>query len=187
MHFSDLRGGTRPPRRHGRSGQSVVEFAIVVPVMLLILLAIADMGRVYTSAVAVEAAGREAADFGSFDASFWSPANAATTVALMRERACTAAAGSHLEGYETSDPVNNTTCSNPTFTCTLELGAATGTCESGFAGTADCSDPLTEPPCVVHVQMDYDFQLLMAVPPLPQSIEIVRHSRFSVSDLQPPP
>jgi hypothetical protein len=186
MHFSDLRGGTRPPR-HGRSGKSVVEFAIVVPVMLLILLAIADMGRLYTSAVAVEAAGREAADFGSFDASYWSPANAVTTVGLMRERACTAAAGSHLEGYETTDPVNNTTCSNPTMTCTLELGGASASCDSGQVGGTDCSDPLTDPPCIVHVQMDYDFRMLMAVPPLPQSIQIVRHSRFSVSDLQPPP
>ncbi|MEA2548884.1 MAG: TadE-like protein, partial [Chloroflexota bacterium] len=66
------------------SGQAVVEFAIVLPVMLLILLGIADFGRLFASAVAVEAAGREAADYGAFDASRWIPVNVVTTVAEMQ-------------------------------------------------------------------------------------------------------
>ena len=159
--------------------------------MLLIMLAIADMGRVYTSAVAVEAAGREAADFGSFDASYWddSLGNVDTTIAEMRRRACVSAKGSHLEGYAQSDPADDTSCTNPTFTCELERNGASSVCgsSSGFTNGVDCSDPATDPPCIVHVQMDYDFRLLMAVPPLPQSIQIVRHSRFSISNLQPPP
>jgi len=65
----------RPLQRRRHSGQSVVEFALVVPVLLLILLAIADFGRMYTSAVAVESAGREAADFGAFDATYWNTTN----------------------------------------------------------------------------------------------------------------
>ena len=108
---------------HSRQrGQSVTEFALVVPLLLLVLIAIADFGRFYASAVAVESAAREAADFGAFDSSNWTSINTATTATLMQQRACVAAAGSHLEGYATTDPVNNTTCTNPTFACALKSG-----------------------------------------------------------------
>jgi hypothetical protein len=156
--------------------------------MLLVLLAIADFGRLYTSAVAVEAAGREAADFGSFNSSNWTSVNAPTTVGMMEQRACVAAAGSHLEGYATTDPANDT-CTNPTFHCSLELGADSSDCATsgGIVGTTDCSLPATEPPCTVHVWMEYEFRTLLAVPPAPASFQIVRHSRFRISDLTPPP
>src|SRR6476620_10308625 len=118
---------TRP--RHSASGQSVVEFAIVVPVIMLLLVGIADFGRLYTSAVAVESASREAADFGAFQASNWSAANVSTTVAMMEQRACVAAAGSHLEGYRTTDP-SNATCTNPSFACALEHGGSSVDCSA---------------------------------------------------------
>jgi Flp pilus assembly protein TadG len=177
----------RPRRRRRQSGQSVTEFALVVPVMLLLLLAIADFGRLYTSAVAVESAGREAADFGAFQASNWAGANAATTVGMMEQRACVAAAGSHLEGYRSTDP-DNDTCTNPTFHCSLELGADSSDCATsgGFVGATDCSLSATEPPCTVHVWMEYQFDTFLSVPPMPESIQIVRHSRFRISDLTPP-
>lgn len=182
----------RPLHRRRSSGQSITEFAIVVPVMILILLAVADFGRLYTSTVAVESAGREAADFGAFDTSHWDDSlggggNVATTVGLMQERACVAAAGSHLEGYESSDP-NNTTCTNPTFACTLEVGGASTDCATsvGFVGATNCSDPLTEPPCTVHVQMVYQFRTLLGIPPLPDTITVTRDSRFRISHLTAP-
>ena len=59
------------PTGKRQAGQSVTEFALIVPILLLLLIAISDFGRFYASAVAVEAAGREAADFGAFDASNW--------------------------------------------------------------------------------------------------------------------
>lgn len=183
----------RPLRRRGQSGQSVVEFALVVPVMLFLLLAIADFGRLYASAVAVEAAGREAADFGSFDATYWqttqTPANYVTTINEMERRACVAAAGSHLEGYETTDPVNNATCTNPTFSCTLERNGATIDCSNpgGFTNGIDCSNPATDPPCTVHVQMQYVFRTFLSLPPIPASLQIVRDSRFWISNLHPAP
>jgi Flp pilus assembly protein TadG len=180
---------TRPLKRRRRSGQSIVEFALVVPVMMLLLVAIADFGRLYTSAVAVEAAGREAADFGAFKASDWGSGNAPTMTALMEERACTAAAGSHLEGYESTDPANKT-CTNPAFNCTLELGGGSSDCATsgGLVGTTDCSTiPSTDPPCTVHVRMVYEFRTILAIPPLPASIQVVRESRFRLSNLEPPP
>lgn len=182
-----------PPGYRRSAGQSTVEFALLVPVMFLLVLAIADFGRLYTSAVAVEAAAREAADFGSFNASNWtsspSPGNYATTVAEMERRACTAAAGSHLEGYKTTDPVNNATCTNPTFACTLERNGASADClgSAGFTNGVDCSDPSTEPPCTVHVSLTYQFQTFFLIPPLPSSIAVVRDSYFRISNLQPAP
>jgi hypothetical protein len=186
-----------PPRRAHRdrqAGQSITEFALIVPVLLVLLIAISDFGRFYTSAVAVEAAGREAADFGSFDATNWQTtqtptANYVTTVNEMERRACTAAAGSHLEGYETTDPTNNTTCTNPTFSCTLERNGASTDCSNpgGLAGGIDCSDPATDPPCTVHVHLEYTFRTLLAVPPMPASVLLVRDSRFRISNLQPAP
>jgi Flp pilus assembly protein TadG len=167
----------------------VTEFAIIVPVMLLILLGIADFGRLFTSAVAVEASAREAADYGAFDASYWTPINVPTTVAEMERRACTAAAGSHLEGYATTDPVNNATCSNPAFSCSLERNGASTDCagSNGFTNGVNCWDPATEIPCTVHVRLTYQFNTLLPTGPMAGNLEIGRDSRFRISNLQPAP
>lgn len=182
------------PTRRPSSGQSVVEFAVVLPIVLLLVVAIADLGRVYASAVAIESAAREAADYGAFDASYWTSelpppdSNYIKTTHEMNRRACVAAAGSHLQGYETTDPVNNSTCSNPVFSCTLERNGATTACSTsgGFTNGVDCSDPDTDPPCTVHVRLDYQFRLILAIPPMPSSILISRDSYFRISNLEAP-
>lgn len=46
----------------GRRGQSLVEFALVLPLLLVLLLGIADFGRVFAAGIAVEAAARNAAE-----------------------------------------------------------------------------------------------------------------------------
>jgi hypothetical protein len=48
----------------GRSerGQSLVEFGLILPLLLVLLLGIADLGRVFTSAITTEAAVRNAAE-----------------------------------------------------------------------------------------------------------------------------
>lgn len=174
----------RPSRR---SGQSVVEFALVLPILLLLLVGIADLGRLYASVVAVESAAREAADYGAFSAANWTPVNIPVTLAEMERRACTSVAGSHLQDYDTTDPVNNSTCSNPTITCTLERNGDSTDCASsgGFTDGVDCSVATTEPPCTVHVRVSYQFHLILAIPPLPAVIQADRDSFFRISDLQP--
>jgi hypothetical protein len=164
-------------RRRSSAGQSVVEFALIAPLLLFFVVAIADLGRLYVSAVAVEAAAREAADYGSFKAEYWMPVNVATTAAEMERRACSAAAGSHLEGYaEPPGTIDHATCSNPTFSYTLEPDAS-----------LPCFDPTLEPPCIVHVRMEYDFKMIGVLPPLPETFHLRRDSRFAVSDLVVPP
>lgn len=182
-----------PGRRRFRdAGQSVVEFALVVPFLLLMVVAIADFGRLYTSAVAVESATREAADFGAFNRSYWLSTNVDVTIAEMQRRACVAAAGSHLQDYVTTDPVNHTTCTNPTFICDLEHGESSTPCagSGGWVEGFDCSASISDPtvdPCTVHVRLDYDFHTILGVGPVPDTLHIGRDSRFRVSDLAPPP
>jgi DNA-binding NarL/FixJ family response regulator len=62
------------------SGQSLVEIALALPLLLLILLAMVDVGRVYFYATAVTNAAREAAMLASRDEN--------ATTALVAKRAC---------------------------------------------------------------------------------------------------
>jgi Flp pilus assembly protein TadG len=52
-------------RRFSERGQSAVELAIIVPVLALMLVAIADFGRVFFISVAVNNAARAGAQYGS--------------------------------------------------------------------------------------------------------------------------
>ncbi len=56
-------GGMPAPdlRRHPR-GQSLVEFALVLPMLLVLLLGLADFGRVFAAGITVEAAARDGAE-----------------------------------------------------------------------------------------------------------------------------
>ena len=181
-----FRDPTSPPRPRGRhAGQSVVEFALVVPVLLLMLVAVGDFGRLYVSAVAVESAAREAADFGAFRSVNWMPANVTVTTEAMQRRACVAAAGSNLEGY--AGAADGSTCTNPGFTCRLEWMGSSVDCASsgGFVGATNCATETTDPPCTVHVRLDYDFDMILSFPGLPDTVALARESRFRMQDLTP--
>ena len=67
-----------PSRRRDRDrsrGQSVVELALLLPVLLFLFLAIADFGRLFATMLTVEAAAREAADYGALYPWQWDAAN----------------------------------------------------------------------------------------------------------------
>ena len=175
--------------RSSERGQALVEFALIVPVIFFIVLAVSDFGRIYTSLVAVEASAREADDLGAFDPSNWntalSPSNPSQAVLRIRQVACSSAARSHLEGYaEPVGTVNHADCTNPAMTCTLERqGQAPVDCATYTGAGGDCGDPATEPPCIVNVQLSYAFTTLIQVPFLPSTITFTRTGRFPVSGL----
>jgi Flp pilus assembly protein TadG len=189
VRFNAFRAGNR----HGERGQAIVEFSLVFGlIMLPLVLAIADFGRVYTGLVAVESAAREAADYGAFKSSFWdaSAGNPAITTAEMQRRACTAAFGSHLEDYSepSGQAVAHSTCTNPSFTCQIEPPGGSGelaqACAS-YSGTY-CSTSTSEPPCGVHVTLAYTFNSILGIGPLHGSFSFSRDSIYRVSDLPVP-
>jgi Flp pilus assembly protein TadG len=95
---------TRRNRQRSR-GQALAEFALIAPVMLLLLLLAVDFGRLFFSYIAVNNAAREATFYASArasDTSFDQTAfEAGVTQAALRE---TAAQGQGGEGAVTVTP-----------------------------------------------------------------------------------
>ena len=176
--------------RASTRGQSIVEFTLVLPVMLILLLGIIDLARIYTTMLSVESAAREAADYGTtLGAGKWqSPTPADLTVAEMQRRACVAS--SNLTDYSDPDGDPNTGgCSNPSFAYCVRTSMG-GPC--GALDPADhCEDPLRAPPCIVTVTLSYQFHLLaplnfqfMGVQyGIPSTITFDRDSSFAMTDI----
>ena len=179
-------------RRRARSdrGQSVVEFALVLPLILILVVAIADLARVYTTMINVESAAREAADYGSFGSQKWNTAVYSVvpggTEAQMKYRACVAA--SKLPDY--IGPDDN--CTNPTFT--YDLSGDKGATWHPFDSTMTCDDAVRNPPCWVRVTLRYDFNLFVPLHVnmlgvqfgLPDDLTIERSATFPMTDLDLP-
>lgn len=158
-----------------------------MPILMLLVLAIGDFARLYTSEIAVEAAAREAADYGAFSATQWDTSVNANQITLtvdeMIKRACTAV--SNLPDYiATGDATSQCSApgSNPLFSYVLE--DSTGTPIASPPG--NCGNPATDPPCVVHVTMAYTYHTFFNVPPYPATLPVRRDSRFAISDLAAP-
>ena len=173
----------RPTER----GQSLVEFALVLPLMLIILLAVLDLARVYTTMMSVESAAREAADYGTtFGAGRWTAgAPMDGTVAEMQRRACVAA--SDLADYEDPDDDPATGCTNPSFSYCMTASSG-GPCEAPAPG---CDDPLRATPCTVTVTVQHRFDLIAPMGidffgvrlGLPGSLTFVRDSTYAMTDI----
>ncbi len=159
-------------RRRAARGQSLAEFALIVPVLFLLAVAIGDFGRIFTAVVATELAAREAADYGAFlGSAAWQETDApwANNDTEMRRRSC--AATSELAAFEDPDGRCST---NPRMTWALEKPAGVYEC-GGRTGLVE--------PCRVRVTVVYDFRPFFALPPIPESITLTRESIFAISDL----
>lgn len=55
----------RSPTRRSSTGQSLVEFALVMPILVMLVVVVADFGRVFAVSLSLEAAARDAAEIGS--------------------------------------------------------------------------------------------------------------------------
>jgi Flp pilus assembly protein TadG len=177
--------------RGASRGQSVVEFALVLPLLVFLLFAIVDLARIYTTMLSVESAAREAADFGSFGSQKWNaavidvPVNG--TLAEMTRRACRAA--SNLPGYVGPD----TGCTNPSpsFALSADKGA---TWSDVHDATLGCDIATREPPCWVRATLSYNFDLFVPLHVdlfgvrlgLPTTITFQRSSIYPMSDLELP-
>lgn len=196
--FQQRAASSSSRHRNGRAGQSVVEFALVLPIMVVLLFATVDFARVYTTMTSVESAAREAADYGTtLGAGKWQaglPMDG--TVAEMQRRACVAA--SDLPDY--SDPGGDPTdgCANPTFAYCMTAP------EVGTCGPVDpargCEVPTRAQPCTVTVTLTHVFRLFAPLNiqiggnefGFPSTITLVRDSTFAMTDIglaptAPPP
>lgn len=127
------KGATRIRAHFGRrddSGQVMVEFALIIPIFLLLSLILLDVGRAYFTNQIVLNAAREGARVGTLPQS--SPADVDAVVAAVM-----AQAGYRLSGYSTnyanigsSAEAGTTT----TVTVTSSFGTLTGTFIPGWTG-----------------------------------------------------
>lgn len=177
-----LRTRGRPRSRRSQRGQSVTEFALILPLLIITFLAIIDFSRIYTAMLSVESAAREAADYGAYNSSNWIGAptdptsNTAKTVVGMTERACVAS--SNLTDYTGSGGA----CTNPSMTWSLV--------DSSGNPATGCDDPNRAVPCRVRVDLDYQFKLIAPLQidffnvhlGLPSSLTFHRTSIFAISD-----
>ena len=163
-------------------GQSLVEFALVLPIVLLLIVGVGDMARIYTTMITIESAAREAADFGSYGSNNWSAENRESTLAAIEERACVASR--HLTDFEGT----RTTCSNPEVNATLLLPGGAPATESSGCDQADRAGG----PCRVQVDLDYTFDLIVPIAldfngvryGFPESVTFRRTAIFANSDFQ---
>jgi Flp pilus assembly protein TadG len=172
--------GRQRRTRDAQRGQSLVEFALVLPIILILVLGIVDFARLYTTMFTVESAAREAADYGAFHWWYWQDATtSAATETEMQRRACVAVR--NLPDYTESGG----TCTNPSFASTTTVAP--------YPGAADCTTephPPADPPCQVTVTLTYTFHLFAPVGidffgtrlGLPSTLTFSRDSTFAIAN-----
>jgi hypothetical protein len=148
--------------------------------------AIADMARLYTTMTTIEAAAREAADYGAFDSQYWTDRPGLETE--MRRRACIAS--SNLAGYEKPDLAPDDQCTNPEVVSIRLLEPPSHTAEPADINV--CTDSEAAYPCWVEVTLRYRFDLMLPLHVsmfdfqfgFPSELTFDRTSTFAITDLQ---
>jgi Flp pilus assembly protein TadG len=161
-------------------GQSLVEFALVVPLLLVFFVAVADLARLYATMTTIESAAREAADYGSFQSAYWTDEPGVRT--QMTHRACLAS--STLPDYVGTKDSVTATCSNPSVAIALDP-----------PDSVSCANSTREPPCQVTATLTFQFHLILPLHidlgggqsfGFPDHLTFERTSTFAMTDLQLP-
>ena len=175
--------------RASERGQSIVEFTLVLPVMLILLLGIVDLARIYTTMMSVESAAREAADYGTTlgagkwqDGGRWTP----RSPRWSGEPAWPLAI-SPTTRTPTPTPANGG-CTNPSFSYCVRSSPAVRAAPSTRRRPARIRR--RDPPCIVTVTLTYDFHLLaplnfefMGVGTASHRLAFDRDSTFAMTDI----
>lgn len=168
----------------------MVEFALVLPILVFLMLAVVDFARIFTTMLTVESAAREAADFGTFGSQKWNDTIVQVPVdgteAKMYFRACVAS--SDLPDYAGPDE----SCTNPSFSYLLSLDK--GVTWVPYSAGLGCDNATREPPCWLKVTLSYDFRVIVPLNiqfldrtlGLPSTLTFERSSIFAMTDLALP-
>ena len=159
-----------------------MEFALILPLILVLLLAIVDFARLYTTMLTVESAAREAADYGAFHWYNWQDAptrhrdgrgDGAAGLRRGQQPARVHRVRRHLLRAGRSSTTRSTRRPVPAVDCAQNP-----------APNAN--------PCRVNVQLTYDFRLLSPLRiellgttiGIPASLTFSRDATFALSDLR---
>ena len=127
-------------------GQSAVELAIVIPVLTVLLLAAADMGRAFYFGVAVNSAARAGAQYGS-------------------QSVITAADSAGMKAAAQTDAANVSGLSVTASQCTCASSSTVNACPSSYC---------TNSPSATYVEVDTHapFHTVVTYPGIPSSITL---------------
>lgn len=187
------------PDRAAR-GQSLVEFALVLPLLLLLLLGIADFGRIFTAAIASEAAVRNAAEAAALvyiqlDQQDGSLNGNLTQPEYDQLRALALDVGCREAERIPGRTLSGSVCTMPWFAaCIHDNAAGDANCgQNAFSAPAECghmsdtwtavrSGPTDGRP-YVEVRLCYRFDPLIAVPLGDWgSVWLEKENNFTVAD-----
>ncbi len=121
MRFLRPADGHRRDRRHRRRGQSLVEFAIVLPILLFLTLVALDFGRVYLGWINLQSMSRIGANLAANNPTAWQPGGDASVQAQYQNQIRNDAAATNCQ-LPTVGGV--TTAPDPTFSDSDGNGAA---------------------------------------------------------------
>jgi hypothetical protein len=152
-------------RRDAQRGGVLAEFAIVIPVALLLLLGAVDFGRVWALASASANAAHAGAQYGSQNAQLAADIDGMRTV-VISDLATSSVLAASNEGE------NGITLSD--FTITPERY-----CECSDGSAINCDTKCgggTSPMVFVRVRVDTTFQTLFDYPGIPHQVQISRQA-----------
>lgn len=131
MSCRPWRIATRVLRRKRSRGQAVVEFAIILPIFMLLLLIALDFGRLFFSYIEISNAAREAVAFGSNN-----PTNSAGMLAKAQQET-----NSQAQGGE--HPISLAAACVDTTGATITCSSAGGGAGAGNTITVTVSEPFS--------------------------------------------
>jgi Flp pilus assembly protein TadG len=163
-----------------QSGQALVELALVAPVLLVLVLGIADFCRVFYASITVTNAARAGAQFGlrgqNYTLTTGTPSMQSAAVADV-----TASGQPLLPGFSAANVTATYYCRCPNGT--NPIGAKYDKCAGMPAPGKQCgitAAPITPTGVWVDVTVNYTFRTITSFPGIPHSVPLVGEAQMRV-------
>ncbi|HEX7976775.1 MAG TPA: TadE/TadG family type IV pilus assembly protein [Anaerolineales bacterium] len=149
----------RLPGRFSQSGQELVEFAIIVPLFILFLFGIYDLGRAFYAVVVITNAAREGARYGVVHTGMGTPYSYGLYMA-------------NIVDYTRSEALNSGV--------NLIASPVTVTCPRDTKGDTDPSNDTCQSRQPIRVTISYHFTFFMSNILPRASLDIVRYAEMMI-------